>query len=87
MWVGGQCHASAALPPGKTQYPLYRRLGGPQGQSGQVQKISLPLEFDPWTVQPVVSCYPGPRCFVYTSCNIRDSILCLVYYILVGMLV
>jgi hypothetical protein len=22
------------LPPGKTRYPLYRRLGGPQGQSG-----------------------------------------------------
>jgi hypothetical protein len=27
--VGGQRHASAALPPGKTRYPLYRRLGGP----------------------------------------------------------
>jgi hypothetical protein len=26
-------------PPGKTRYPLYRRLGGPQGRSGQVQKI------------------------------------------------
>jgi len=22
------------LPPRKTQYPLYRRLGGPQGRSG-----------------------------------------------------
>jgi len=28
--VGGQCHAPAALTPGKTRYPLYRRLGGPQ---------------------------------------------------------
>jgi len=27
---------------GKTRYPLYRRLGGPQGWSGQVQKISPP---------------------------------------------
>jgi hypothetical protein len=27
--------------PGKeTQYPLYRRMGGPQGQSGRVRKIS-----------------------------------------------
>jgi hypothetical protein len=26
--------------PGKTQYPLYRRLGGPQGRSGRVRKIS-----------------------------------------------
>jgi len=31
MRVGGQRHAPAALPPGKTRYPLYRRLGGPQG--------------------------------------------------------
>jgi hypothetical protein len=29
-------------PSGKTQYPLYRRLGGPQGRSGQVQKILPP---------------------------------------------
>jgi hypothetical protein len=29
MRVGGQRHAPAALPPGKTRYPLYRRLGGP----------------------------------------------------------
>jgi hypothetical protein len=28
--------------PGKTRYPLYRQLGGPQGRSGQVQKISPP---------------------------------------------
>jgi hypothetical protein len=26
--VGGQRHASAALPPGKIRYLLYRRLGG-----------------------------------------------------------
>jgi len=32
--VGGQCHAPVALPPGKTQYPLYRRLSGPQGWTG-----------------------------------------------------
>ena len=30
--VGGQHHAPAALPPGKTRYPLYTRLGGPQGR-------------------------------------------------------
>ena len=30
------------LPPGKTRYPLYKRLGGPQGRSGQVRKISPP---------------------------------------------
>ena len=31
-----------SLPPGKDRYPLYRRLGVPQGRSGQVRKISHP---------------------------------------------
>jgi hypothetical protein len=57
MGVGGQRHVPAALPPGKTRYPLYRRLGGPQGQPGWVQKISSPPGFDPRTVQPVASRY------------------------------
>jgi len=55
--VDGQRHAPAALPAGKNQYPLYRRLGGPQGRSGRVRKISLPPGFDPWLVQPVASRY------------------------------
>ena len=50
--MGGQRHSPAALPPGKTRYPLYRRLDGPQGRSGQVRKISTPPPgFDPRTVQ------------------------------------
>ena len=57
MGVGGQHHTPAALPPGKTRYPLYRRLGGPQGRSGRVRKISPPPGFDPRTVQPVASRY------------------------------
>jgi hypothetical protein len=57
MGVGGQRHAPAALPPVKTRYPLYRRLGGPQGRPGRVRKISPPPEFDPQTVQPVASRY------------------------------
>jgi hypothetical protein len=57
--VGGKRHAPAVLPPGKTRHPLYRRLGGPKGRSGQVRKISPPPEFDPRTVQPVASRYAG----------------------------
>jgi hypothetical protein len=57
MRVGGQRHAPAALPPGMTRYPLYRRLGGHQGRSGRVLKISPLPGFDPRTVQPVASCY------------------------------
>ena len=57
MRVGGQRHAAAALPTEKTRYPLHRRLGGPQGRSGRVWKISLPLGFDPRTIKPVASRY------------------------------
>jgi hypothetical protein len=39
----------------KTRYPLYRMLGGPQGRSGQVRKISPPLGFDYRTVQLLAS--------------------------------
>ena len=56
MMVGGQRHAPAALPPGKTRHPFYGRLGGPQGRSGWVQKISHPRPgFDLWTVHPLAS--------------------------------
>jgi hypothetical protein len=53
--VGGKCHALAALPLGKTWYTLCRRLGGPQGRSGRVQKTSPVLRFDPLNFQPVAS--------------------------------
>jgi len=46
-----------SLPPGKTWYLLYRRLGGPQGRSGQVRKILPPPKFSLRTVQPVESRY------------------------------
>jgi hypothetical protein len=42
-------------PRGQTRYPLYRKLGGAQGRSGRVWKISHPPAFDPRTVQPVAS--------------------------------
>ena len=71
MGVGGQRHSPAALPPGKTRYPLYRRLGGPQGRSGRVRKISPPPGFDPRTVQPVASRYTD-WCTVHKTLNWWD---------------
>jgi len=59
MVVGGQRHAPATLPPVKTRYVSYRRLGGPQSRSGQVRKISPPPGFDPRTVQPLANRYTG----------------------------
>ena len=56
--VGGwSAQRPVLFTPGKTQYSLYRRLGGTQGRSGRVRKISTPPGFDPWTVQPVASRY------------------------------
>jgi len=55
--VGGQRHALAALPPGKTRYLLCRRLGRPQGRSGWVRKISSTPAFDPRTIQHEASRY------------------------------
>jgi hypothetical protein len=46
--------------------PLYRRLGGPQGPSGRVQKILPPPGFDPQSVQPV-----GSR--IYTLCGQNED--------------
>ena len=47
------CHT---LPPEKTRYPFYRRLGGPQGRSGRAENL-VPTGIRSRTVQPVVSRY------------------------------
>jgi hypothetical protein len=75
MGVGGQCHAPAALPPGKTRYPFNRRLGGPQDWPGLVRNISPPLGFDPWTVQPVASRYTDCAILAHTThlCNSQNT--------------
>ena len=57
MWLGGQRHAPAAFTPGKTRHSLYRKLGGPQGRSGRMRKMSPNPGFEPRTVQPVASLY------------------------------
>jgi hypothetical protein len=40
-----------------TQYPLYKRLGGPQSLSGQVGTIPPPPGFNPQTVHSIASPY------------------------------
>jgi len=40
------------LPPGTTRYPFYRRLGGPQGQSGRAENL-VPTGIRSRTAQPV----------------------------------
>jgi hypothetical protein len=67
--VGGQRHTPATLQAGKTRYPLYRRLGGPQGRSGQVRKISPPSGIDPRTVQPAAILYTGWAIPAHETCS------------------
>jgi len=69
MGVGGQRYGPAALPPGKTRYPLYRRLGGHQGRTGGVRKTSPTPGFDPRTVQPVAS--SSVLTFVLLACRLN----------------
>jgi len=56
---GGEWSAARprrTLLPGKTRYPFYRRLGGPQGRSGRAENLVL-TGIRSRTVQPVVSRY------------------------------
>jgi hypothetical protein len=39
---GSASRPCRSLLPGKTRYPLYKRLGGPQGRCGQVRKNLAP---------------------------------------------
>jgi len=59
------------LPPEKTRYPMYRRLGGPQGRSGRSENLA-PTGIRSRTLQPVVTILtelPGPLNTVFTLTN------------------
>ena len=75
---GGKWSAAClgrTLPPAKTRYPFYRRLGGPQGRSGRAKNL-VPTGIRSRTVQPVVSRYAdwatGPT--AWTICKKRKII-------------
>ena len=56
---GGEWSAARpgrTLPPGKTRYPFYRKLCGPQGRSGRAENL-VPTGIRSRTVHPVVSRY------------------------------
>ena len=71
-------HPGRTLPPGKTRYPFYRRLGGLQGRSGRAENL-VPTGIRSRTVQLVVSRYtdwatrPTPsRRYYYQSSHWTD---------------
>ena len=56
---GGEWSAARhvhTLSPGKTRYPFYRSLGGPQDRSGREENL-VPTGIRSRTVHPVVSRY------------------------------
>jgi len=75
---GGEWSAARpgrTLPPEKTRYSLYRRLGGPHGRSGRAENL-VPTRIWSRTVQPVVSPYADystrPTVVARTQYNLHD---------------
>jgi hypothetical protein len=71
MGVGSQRHSLAALY--RRERPGIHCTGGwvgPRAGLDGGRKISFPPGFDPWTVQPVASCYTD-RAFPVPSVAIR----------------
>jgi hypothetical protein len=63
----GHSHA-VPLPPSlrkRTRYRMSRRLGGPQGRSGRVRKISPPPGFVSRTAKPITPLIPQIKFQVY----------------------
>ena len=50
-WLAARPGPGSTLPPGKTWYPFYRRLGGPQDRSGRAENL-VPTGIRSRTVQP-----------------------------------
>jgi len=65
---------------GKTRYPFYRRLGGPQGRSGRAENL-VPLR-DSIPDRPARSSVaiptelPGPHCMILVHESARFSFSC-----------
>ena len=80
---GAQRNASGRFTPRekKTRYPLYRRLGGPQGRSGRVWKISPPTgirspDLPARSESLYRLSYPGPKLYTHTQ-----TALCVIIFI------
>jgi len=76
---GGEWSAARSgrtVPSGKTRYPFYRRLGGPQGRSGRTENLVL-TGIRSRTFQPVFSTIPTelPGDFMGVKAETRSSLL------------
>jgi hypothetical protein len=69
--MGGQRDNQTTLPSGKTRYKLNSRMGGSQGQSGRLRKISTLQGLKPRNVATPTA-LPRPDCT--QCCYIRDTL-------------
>ena len=84
--VGSYRHAPTAGPQRMTRYPLYRRLGRPQGLSGGEGALFFSTGFDPRTVQSVASRYTDwAISSVSILRNISNVISCETYCFVPGL--
>jgi hypothetical protein len=60
-------HPSHFTPRKGTRYPLYRRLGGPQGRSGRVRKISPPQIYSACIWRDIISLKPPYKRFCLST--------------------
>jgi hypothetical protein len=72
---GGEWSAARpdrTLSPGKTRYPFYRRLGGPQDRSGRAENLAPPTGFDPGPSSPYSYAIPTelPDALVFLSIKV-----------------
>jgi len=70
------------LPLGKTRYPFYRRLGGPQGRSGRAEYLT-PTGIRSRTIQPGKSVaipteLPGPHAEIILTLKLCELSICTV---------
>ena len=68
-WVVSSTPLAALYPPEKTRYPFYRRLGGPQGQSGWTENL-IPTRIWSQTVLSVAQSLYQLSYLAHTCCNI-----------------
>jgi hypothetical protein len=72
--VGVKRHAPAVLPPGRTRYPLYRRLGWPQDHSGRVIKLRYIITLSPYASGMFLTGLPVKILYVFVvSCACQPS--------------
>jgi hypothetical protein len=67
--------------PGKTRYPLYRRLGGPQGRA----KVYINLKRVK-CIKNIVEYARSPIFYIYRTCGILDILFCVSFLLLKTML-